>query len=182
MASEMQKYGYMIVTAIVVFLVVYLVTAIRLDDGELSFDFMKPMQVAPFLLLIGLNFVAFVIGRGQPALSLGVFSIVLIVLLAVAAFAGGNIAFWAALGTGLFNSIMWSNIFTLAIKDLKQYTSQGSSLLVMMIVGGALVPLAMGAAADWFGIQYAFLVPIVCYVYIAFYGFVGYRIKEVQPA
>jgi len=106
----------------------------------------------------------------------------LIVLLALAAFAGGTIAFWAALGTGLFNSIMWSNIFTLAIKDLKQYTSQGSSLLVMMIVGGALVPLIMGAAADWIGIQYSFLVPIVCYVYIAFYGFVGYRIKPVQPA
>jgi len=46
----------------------------------------------------------------------------------------------------------------------------------------AIVPLAMGAAADWFGIQYAFIVPIVCYVYIAFYGFVGYRIKPVQPA
>ena len=182
MPSELKKYGYMVITAILVFLVVYLVTAIRLEEGALSFEFMKIDQVSPFLLLIGLNFIAFVIGRGQPALSLGVFSIVLIVLLAVAAFAGGNIAFWAALGTGLFNSIMWSNIFTLAIKDLKQYTSQGSSLLVMMIVGGALVPLAMGAAADWFGIQYAFLVPIVCYVYIAFYGFVGYRIKPVQAA
>jgi len=77
---------------------------------------------------------------------------------------------------------MWSNIFTLAIKDLKQYTSQGSSLLVMMIVGGALIPLAMGQAADWFGIQHAFLVPIICYVYIAFYGFVGYRIKPEQAA
>ena len=180
--SEMKKYGYMVITAIVVFLVVYLVTAIRLEEGALSFEFMKIDQVSPFLLLIGLNFIAFIVGRGHPALSLGVFSIVLIVLLAVAAFAGGNIAFWAALGTGLFNSIMWSNIFTLAIKDLKQYTSQGSSLLVMMIVGGALVPLAMGAAADEYGIQYAFLVPIICYVYIAFYGFVGHRIKEAQPA
>ncbi len=83
-------------------------------------------------------------------------------------------------GSGLFNSIMWSNIFTLAIKDLKQYTSQGSSLLVMMIVGGALVPLVMGYAADELGIQHAFAIPIVCYLYIAFYGFVGYRVKEVQ--
>ncbi|MCL4132973.1 UNVERIFIED_CONTAM: hypothetical protein GTU68_060537 [Idotea baltica] len=112
----------------------------------------------------------------------GVFSLVLIVLLAVAAFTGGSIAFWAALGTGLFNSIMWSNIFTLAIKDLKQYTSQGSSLLVMMIVGGALVPLAMGEAADRIGIQLSFAVPIICYVYIAFYGFIGHRIKSEQVA
>ena len=180
--SEFKKYMYMVITAVLVFLVVYCVTAIRLDDGVLSFEFMQINQVAPFLLLIALNFVAFVIGRGQPALSLGIFSIVLIVLLCVAAFAGGNLAFWAALGTGLFNSIMWSNIFTLAIKDLKQYTSQGSSLLVMMIVGGALIPLAMGQAADWFGIQHAFLVPVICYVYIAFYGFVGYRIKPEQAA
>jgi len=181
-ASEAQKYLYMLITAVVVFSVVYLVTAIRLEEGVLSFSFMEPGQVLPFLALIGLNLLAFVAGRGRPALSLGVFSIALIALLCVAAFKGGPLAFWAALGTGLFNSIMWSNIFTLAIKDLKQYTSQGSSLLVMMIVGGALVPLAMGLAADWIGIQYAFAVPIVCYVYIAFYGFVGHQVKPEQLA
>jgi len=181
-ASESKKCLYMAITAITVFLVVYCVTAIRLDDGALSFEFMKPAQIAPFLLLIGLNFIAFVLGRGKPALSLGVFSIILIALLAVAALGNGNIAFWAALGTGLFNSIMWSNIFTLAIKDLKQYTSQGSSLLVMMIVGGALVPLLMGYAADVLGIQHAFAVPIICYLYIAFYGFYGYKVKQAATA
>ena len=181
-ASTAQKYLYMLITAAVVFAVVYLVTAIRLEEGVLSFKFMKPDEILPFLGLIGLNFIAFIAGRGRPALSLGVFSIVLIVLLCMAAFMKGNVAFWAALGTGLFNSIMWSNIFTLAIKDLKQYTSQGSSLLVMMIVGGALVPLAMGYAADELGIQQAFAIPIVCYVYIAFYGFYGHRIKPEQIA
>ena len=172
----------MAITSVVVFLVVYLVTAIRLDEGAFNFAFMEPAQVAPFLVMIGLNFVAFIAGRGRPALSLGVFSIVLIILLCMAAFMKGELAFWAALGTGLFNSIMWSNIFTLAIKDLKQYTSQGSSLLVMMIVGGALVPLVMGFAADKIGIQLAFTVPIVCYVYIAFYGFIGHRVKPEQVA
>ena len=181
-ASAATKYLYMAITAVVVFLVVYLVTAIRLDEGSLNFAFMAPAQVAPFLVMIGLNFIAFVAGRGRPALSLGVFSIVLIILLCMAAFMKGELAFWAALGTGLFNSIMWSNIFTLAIKDLKQYTSQGSSLLVMMIVGGALVPLLMGFAADQMGIQLAFTVPIICYVYIAFYGFIGHRVKPEQVA
>jgi hypothetical protein len=99
----------------------------------------------------------------------------------VANIARSPLAFWAALGTGLFNSIMWSNIFTLAIKDLKQYTSQGSSLLVMMIGGGAIVPLIMGATADRFGIQLAFAVPILCYFYIAFYGFIGHRVKSGSP-
>ena len=166
------------IIAVAVFIVVYLVTAIRLDDGVFSMSFMKPAQIAPFLLMIVLNFVGFIFGRGHPARALGVFSLGIIVLLAVAAFAGGSIAFWAALGTGLFNSIMWSNIFTLAIKRLKQYTSQGSSLLVMMIVGGAIVPLIMGATADRIGIQLAFAVPIVNYLYIAFYGFSGYKIKQ----
>lgn len=178
MASQMRKYVYMAITAIVVFFVVYLVTAIRLNEGEFTMAFMTPAQVAPFLLMIVLNFIAFVFGKGHPARALGVFSLCLIVLLSMAALTGGSLAFWAALGTGLFNSIMWSNIFTLAIKDLKQYTSQGSSLLVMMIVGGAIVPLLMGAAADRIGIQLAFCVPIVNYAYIAFYGFAGYKVKQ----
>ncbi|EMI57575.1 sugar MFS transporter [Rhodopirellula sallentina] len=183
-ASQSKKYAAMIATAVVVFFVVYFVTAIRLDDGVFTMSFMTPSQVAPFFLLIAINFAAFVLGQGNAARALWVFSFSMIVLLCIAAFTGGSLAFWAALGTGLFNSIMWSNIFTLAIKDLRQHTSQGSSLLVMMIVGGAIVPLIMGAAADRIGIQLAFAVPIVNYVYIAFYGLVGHRhvaIDEVQP-
>jgi FHS family L-fucose permease-like MFS transporter len=179
-SSQTRKYAYMAITAVVVFLVVYLVTAIRIEDGAFMMAFMKPAQVVPFLVMIALNFVAFIFGKGHPARALGVFSLCLIVMLSIAAFTGGSLAFWAALGTGLFNSIMWSNIFTLAIKDLKQYTSQGSSLLVMMIVGGAIVPLVMGAAADRVGIQLAFAVPIINYVYIAFYGFAGHKIKPTE--
>ncbi len=176
--SRVRKSLYMAVTAVVVFSVVYVVTAIRIENGEFHLDFMSPARVAPFLLLIVLNFGAFMLGKGCPARALGVFSFCLIGLLAVAAFTGGQLAFWAALGTGLFNSIMWSNIFTLAIKDLRQYTAQGSSLLVMMIVGGAIVPLLMGATADRFGIQIAFAMPMINYLYIAFYGFYGHRIVE----
>ena len=90
----------------------------------------------------------------------------------------GYIAFWSAIAIGLFNSIMWSNIFTLAIKDLKEYTSQGSSLLVMMIVGGALVPPMQGLLADYYGVQTSFLLPILCYIYILFYAVSGYKPSE----
>ena len=176
-ASQARKYVYMVITSIVVFCIVYLVTSIRIEHGAVQMAFMTPQEIGPFLLLIALNFVGFVLGKGQAARALGVFSLGLIGLLCLAAFTGGPLAFWAALGTGLFNSIMWSNIFTLAIQDLKQYTSQGSSLLVMMIGGGAIVPLIMGAAADRFGIQLAFAVPILCYFYIAFYGFIGHRVR-----
>jgi FHS family L-fucose permease-like MFS transporter len=72
---------------------------------------------------------------------------------------------------------MWSNIFTLAIAGLGKYTSQGSSLLVMMILGGALLPPLQGLCADHFGVQIAFLVPVFSYVYLFFYGIRGHKPK-----
>jgi len=74
---------------------------------------------------------------------------------------------------------MWSNIFTLAIAGLGKYTSQGSSLLVMMILGGAILPPLQGLCADYFGVQISFLVPVISYVYLFFYGVKGYKQKIV---
>jgi FHS family L-fucose permease-like MFS transporter len=65
---------------------------------------------------------------------------------------------------------MWSNIFTLSIAGLKNYTSQGSSLLVMAILGGAVIPLLQGALADTIGLQLSFFLPVLCYVYIFIFG------------
>ena len=70
---------------------------------------------------------------------------------------------------------MWSNIFTLAIDGLGKFTSQGSSLLVMMILGGAIIPLVQGGVADSYGVHFSFVVPIVGYLYLIFYGFKGYK-------
>ena len=70
---------------------------------------------------------------------------------------------------------MLSNIFTLAIAGLGKYTSQGSSLLVMMILGGAILPLFQGMVADSFGVHLSFVVPVFSYIYIAFYGINGYK-------
>ncbi len=159
---------------------VYLVTSIRLDEGVFSMVFMAPMQILPYLLIVAMNFVAFFLGRSQAGRLLGVFSLIAMVLLLVAALGSGGLAFWAAIGIGLFNSIMWSNIFTLAIRDLGDETAQGSSLLVMMIVGGAIMPPLMGHVADLVGLQLAFLVPVLSYVYLAYYGFLGHRIVSLS--
>jgi MFS transporter, FHS family, L-fucose permease len=70
---------------------------------------------------------------------------------------------------------MWSNIFTLAIKDLGKYTSQGSSLLIMAIVGGAIIPPAQGLLADYVGIQLSYLIPVIPYLYLCWYGLKGYK-------
>ena len=86
---------------------------------------------------------------------------------------------WSVLSIGLFNSIMWSNIFTLAIKDLGEYTPQGSSLLIMSILGGAIIPFLQGALADILGgYHYSFFIPLVCYIYLAYYGLKGYEVRK----
>lgn len=98
-----------------------------------------------------------------------------IVLLLVTVFVGGQVAMWSVLAIGLFNSIMFPTIFSLALYGLGKYTSQGSGILCLAIVGGALLPLVQGGLADTIGIHLAFLMPVACYAYIAFYGLKGHR-------
>lgn len=85
----------------------------------------------------------------------------------------GQIAMWSILAVGLFNSVMFPTIFSLAIAQLGGDTSRGSGLLCLAIVGGALVPLLQGVLADILGVQLAFVLPIFCYLYIVFYGLKG---------
>lgn len=170
-----RKPVYMLVTAAALLGLIYVATAVRFEDGQLQMHFMNPVDLIPFALLVAVCLGAFAIGKGKPATILAVFSATLVALLFVAAIGTGKVALWAALGAGLFNSIMWSNIFTLAIDDLGDHTSQGSSLLVMMIVGGAIFPLLMGQVADMAGIRVAFFVPIISYIYIGWYGWWSQR-------
>lgn len=169
-SSPRKKPLFMVTTALVLLAVIYVVTAVRLEAGLLVFDFLPLHELAPFAAMVAICLAAFGVGGGKPAPVLAVFSGMLILLLVVAAMTTGRVALWAALGAGLFNSIMWSNIFTLAIDRLGEHTSQGSSLLVMMIVGGAVFPLLMGWVADQAGVRSAFFVPVVSYVYIGWYG------------
>ena len=129
-------------------------------------------------IVLVLNMLAFFAGKSLPARALYIFAFINIALLITAVSTQGATAMWAIIGTGLFNSIMWSNIFTLSIAGLGKYTSQGSSLLVMAILGGAVIPLIQGAVADSIGVHMSFVVPILPYLYIAFYGLKGYKIRK----
>ena len=82
----------------------------------------------------------------------------------------GQVAIWAILSVGLFNSVMFPTIFSLALRSLGALTSQASGLLCMAIVGGAIIPLIQGALADSIGIQLAFFLPAICYMYIAYFA------------
>ncbi len=102
-------------------------------------------------------------------------AIIAALLLLMTVFTGGKLAMWAVLAVGLFNSIMFPTIFSLALKGLGRHTSQGSGILCLAIVGGAIVPVLMGALADTFTIHMAFLMPVLCYVYIFYYGIKGHK-------
>jgi FHS family L-fucose permease-like MFS transporter len=94
-------------------------------------------------------------------------------LLLVAIIFSGKIAMWTVLSIGFFNSIMFANIFTMAIDGLGRFTSQGSGILITAIVGGAVIPLFQGILADNIGILYAYFLPLACYLYIMWYGLKG---------
>ena len=94
----------------------------------------------------------------------------------------GHIAMITVIAIGFFNSIMFPSIFTLGLAGLGELTSKGSSLMVQAIVGGALIPLAEGHLADRIGVQHAFILPTLCYVYIAVFGFIASRRPDIDPS
>lgn len=155
---QTKKLIYMVLTAAAVYLVVF--SIVDLTFAQTSF----------FIVFIILNIIAFVIGKSAPARTLVIFAGVNIALLLFSVFSKGSMALYPILGIGLFNSIMFSNIYTLSISGLGKYVSQGSSLLVMAILGGALLPLIQGSIADSKGIQISFILPALCYLYILGFG------------
>lgn len=128
-----------------------------------------------YSIFIMMNIVAFWYGKSLPGKTTGIFSLSIISLMLIVIFTNGQVAMWSVIGIGLFASIMWSNIFTLGIRGLGNYTSQGSSLLIMAILGAALIPPLLGLIADKFGIQFSFIVIIVCHLFVAWYGFIGHK-------
>ncbi|SDZ96183.1 sugar MFS transporter [Microbulbifer marinus] len=112
-------------------------------------------------------------GKVLAACSLGACA-----LLALTIMGSGSVAMWAVLSVGLCNSVMFPTIFSLALARLGGLTSQGSGILCLAIVGGALLPVVQGLLADQIGIQLAFALPILCYLYILFYGVRGHRVQE----
>lgn len=109
----------------------------------------------------------------KPGNVLGFNAIMAALLVTTSMLTNGKTAMWSILLVGLFNSIMFPTIFSLAIRGLGKHTGQASGILCMAIVGGAIVPVIQGFIADQIGIHHAFFLPVLCYLYIAYYGFKG---------
>lgn len=121
--------------------------------------------------------------RVKPGLLLGLFAFVAFALVCISMLTYGHTAMWSIIAVGLFNSIMFPTIFTLGIAELGPITGEGSGLMVMAIVGGAVIPVLQGMIADSpIGIHHAFILPLICYLYIAYYGFKGSKPRHIPVA
>ncbi len=104
---------------------------------------------------------------------LGICAVCAAALVAISMLTTGHFAMWSIILVGFFNSIMFPSIFTLGVAELGPLTGDGSGIMIMAIVGGALIPLAQGVIADRIGIHHAFFLPVICYLYILFFALSG---------
>lgn len=138
-------------------------------------------KLYPSLYMLGAMIGRFVgsalLTKINPRLAIAFSAGMATLLLFGAMFTEGYTALYAVTLVGLFNSILFPTIFTTAIEKLGKFTQKGSSYLIMAIVGGAIIPPLMGYVSDIRNIQFAFIVPMLCYAYILYYGFVGSKVK-----
>ncbi|HEX4403734.1 MAG TPA: L-fucose:H+ symporter permease [Polyangia bacterium] len=123
--------------------------------------------------MVGRFLGTFTLRMWKPGKVLALHAVGSVALIALSMATTGSVALYSILAVGLFNSIMFPTIFTLAIDGLGKHTGQGSGILCMAIVGGALIPVLQGFVADGIGIHHCFIVALVCYIYIAWYGSKG---------
>lgn len=123
--------------------------------------------------LIGRLLGSWVLTRIKSNKLLAAFGVIAALLLVVSMFTSGQVAIWTVVLCGFFNSIMFPNIFTLGIVGLGSMTGKGSGLIMSACVGGAVIPALIGALADKVGIQHSFVIPIFCYLFIAYYALWG---------
>jgi FHS family L-fucose permease-like MFS transporter len=189
--SEMKaarKQGLLIVIPLLAYLLLWVAKSAPLDalHGDSDASVLAQWRAAfvangpvfkTYLPFIGLCWLLFQFGKAQAARTLVIFSATVVALLLTAILVGGKVAMWCVVAIGLFTSIGWSNTFSLALEGTGVYKSQVSSLLVMAILGGAILPPLQGKVADVTGnLQISFIIPLIAYAYVAFYGLKGHRI------
>ncbi|MBL0056732.1 MAG: MFS transporter [Chitinophagaceae bacterium] len=160
--TEMQKNILQFVVPLVAFGVIIGVNSIAQYD-------MKPLYYYIVCVLVQIG--AFYASNNKPARTLLIFSLLAMVAMAVGTLTTGQVAIYAFLSGGLFCSIMWPCIFNLSIAGLGKYTTEGSAFLIMMILGGGIIPPIQGKLADVVGIHQSYWIPVACFAYLAFFAF-----------
>lgn len=133
-----------------------------------------------YIVCVIVQIAAFYLTKDKPALTLGVFGVLGVIAVLTGLMTKGDIAIYAFLSGGLFCSIMWPCIFSLALGGLGKHQPQGAAFLVMMILGGALIPPLQGKLSDVIGIQPSFIVGMICFAYLAFYAWFAKKSLKAQ--
>ena len=149
-------------------LVPYFAFAVVLSVNAISGFEVK--HLFAFAICVAIQIAGFFIGKDKPALTLKTFGLFSVIAMLVGLFTSGTIAIFAFLSGGLFCSIMWPSIFALSIKGLGKFTSQGSAFLVMMILGGAIIPPIQGKLADIIGIHESYWITVFCFLYLMYFA------------
>jgi FHS family L-fucose permease-like MFS transporter len=123
-----------------------------------------------YAICVAVLVLAFFWGQEKPAKTLMIFSVLGIIAMLIGLFTTGHVALYAFISGGLVCSIMWPSIFALSITGLGKYTGQGSSFLIMMILGGAIIPPLQGYMADTMGIHESYILAVLCFAYLAFFA------------
>lgn len=178
--GSLWKYTHLILGCVAIFAYV----GAEVSIGSFLINYFNQPEIGNLPVVEGAKFVAYywggaMVGRfiGSAILQkvktgtvLGIAAFCSCALVLTSMLTTGSVAMWSILLVGFFNSIMFPSIFTLGIAKLGPRTGDGSSLLIMAIVGGAIIPVAQGAIADHVGVHHAFVLPVICYLYIAYYA------------
>lgn len=152
-------------------IVPYVALAVVLSANRLAGTIFSTNEILFFAICVAVQIGGFFLAKDNAVKTLKTFSLLGVLAMIIGLSSTGNIALFAFLSGGLFCSIMWPCIFTLSIAGLGKYTSQGSAFLIMMILGGAIIPPLQGKLADVFGIQPSYIVAALCFGYLLFYAF-----------
>jgi MFS transporter, FHS family, L-fucose permease len=188
--ASIWKYTHLVLGMVGIFVYV----GAEVSIGSFLINYLSQPEIGNFAELVAAKYVTYywggaMVGRfvGSAILQkvktgtlLGIFALAAATLVCTTMLTSGEIAVWSVILVGFFNSIMFPSIFTLGIAKLGPLTGDGSGLLIMAIVGGAILPVVQGAIADKIGVHHAFLLPVLCYLYICYYAFRGSR--PVVPA
>jgi len=153
---------------ILLVVVPYVAFGVVLAVNALSGHDMTPLLM--YAVVVALQIGAFFLGKDKPAQTLMVFGLFGMIGMLMGLFTTGTLSTYAFLSGGLACSIMWPSIFALSIQGLGKYTSQGSAFLIMMILGGGIIPPIQGKLADIIGIHQSYIIPVLCFAYLSFFA------------
>jgi len=169
-AFKLSKTANILLTVLVPFAALSLVLFMNFLNGS------DPMKFLGYTLCVAVLIAAFFMGQQKPAVTLIIFGALGTVAMIIGLITTGQVSIYAFLSGGLFCSIMWPCIFSLATAGLGKYTGQASGFLIMMILGGAFIPPMQGLLADKTNIHFSYVIPVVCFAFLTWYAI---RVKSI---